>query len=145
MKKESNVYQKNVYLSVLAYHSGIDKYKNVFLGVYSAAFDRQMEWVVIKGISYYADSEEPDTEKWRRFSSVMAASVVNHILKEPDALRGWPHYEGTKTAQTYSGKINITYSKNLCGMIPCYVCNTNLKELGSNSEELKCWYNIDFT
>ena len=67
-----------------------------------------MEWVVIKGISQYADSGEPETKEWRRFSSVMATSVVNHILKEPDALRDWPHYEGTKTAQTYSGKINIT-------------------------------------
>ena len=38
----------------------------------------------------------------------MAASVVNHILKEPDVLKDWPHYGGMKTTQTYSGKLNIT-------------------------------------
>ena len=66
-----------------------------------------MEWVVIKGISHYADGGEPETKEWQRFSSVMAASVVNHILKEPDVLKDWPHYGGMKTTQTYSGKINI--------------------------------------
>ena len=67
-----------------------------------------MEWVIIKGISHYADDREPETEEWRRFSSVMAASVVYHILKEPDVLKDWPHYGGMKTTQTYSGKLNIT-------------------------------------
>ena len=52
-----------------------------------------MEWVIIKGISHYADGSEPETKEWRRFSSVMAASVVNHILKEPDVLKDWPHYQ----------------------------------------------------
>ena len=66
-----------------------------------------MEWVVIKGISHYADGGEPETKEWQRFSSVMAASVVNHILKEPGVLKDWPHYGGMKTTQTYSGKINI--------------------------------------
>ena len=45
-----------------------------------------MEWVVIKGISHYADGGEPKTDEWRRFSSAMAASV-NHILKESDVLK----------------------------------------------------------
>ena len=67
-----------------------------------------MEWVIIKGISHYADGSEPETKEWRRFSSVMAASVVNHILREPEVLKDWPHYGGMKTTQIYSGKINIT-------------------------------------
>ena len=67
-----------------------------------------MEWVIIRGISHYADGGEQATEEWGRFSSVMAASVVNHILKEPDVLKDWPHYGGMKTTQTYSGKLNIT-------------------------------------
>ena len=78
------------------------------VGVYSAAFDRQTEWVVIKGISHYADGGQLETEEWRRFSSAMAASVVNHMMKEPDILKDWPHYEGMKRAQIYSGNINIT-------------------------------------
>ena len=64
-----------------------------------------MEWAIIKGISHYADGKEPETKEWQRFSSVMAASVVNHILKEPDVLNDWPHYGRVKEAQPYSGKI----------------------------------------
>ena len=73
----------------------IDKnLKNLCLGVYSASFDRQLEWVIIKGISHFADGGEPDA-KWRRFSSVMAASVVFNILKQSNGLKGWKHYEET--------------------------------------------------
>ena len=64
------------------------------LGVYSASFDRQLEWVIIKGISHYADGGEHDA-KWRRFSSAMAASVVFNILKQSNGLKGWKHYEET--------------------------------------------------
>ena len=73
-----------------------------------AVSDGQVEWVIIRGISHYADGSEPETEEWQRFSSVMAASVVNHILKEPDVLKDWPHSGGIKTTQTYSGKLIIT-------------------------------------
>ena len=64
-----------------------------------------MEWVVIKGISHYADGKEPETKEWQRFSSVMAASVVNHILKEPDVLNDWQHYRRENEAEPCSGKI----------------------------------------
>ena len=63
-----------------------------------------MEWVVIKGISHYGDAREPATNEWRQFSSVMTASVVNHILKEPDVLKDWPHYRNEKAANKNSGK-----------------------------------------
>ena len=73
----------------------IDKnLKNLCLGVYSASFDRQLEWVIVKGISHYADGGKHDA-KWRRFSSVMAASVVFNILKQSNGLKGWKHYEET--------------------------------------------------
>ena len=65
----------------------------IFIGVYSAAFDNQLEWVVIKGISYYAVEEQTQTEEWLRFSSIMAASVVKHILSQPDVLKDWPRNE----------------------------------------------------
>ena len=35
----------------------------------------------------------------------MAASVVNHILKESDVLKNWPHYQKDKEANKYSGKM----------------------------------------
>ena len=61
-------------------------------GVFSAAHDLKMEWVVIKGISDYADGTASLTEHWRPFASVMAASVVNNILRNPVVFEEWLHY-----------------------------------------------------
>ena len=50
-------------------------------GVFSAAHDLEMDWVIVKGISGYADGTE--TEKtWQTFASVAAASLVVNFLKE---------------------------------------------------------------
>ncbi len=62
-------------------------------GVFAAAHDLKMEWVVIKGISDYADGTASLTEQWKPFASVMAASVVNNILREPVVFGQWPHYQ----------------------------------------------------
>lgn len=72
---------------------------NVYLctGVYAAAFDLEIEWAIIKGISGYADGTKSKTESWQTFSSVMAASVVYNIFKEPGILEGWRHYEAYKS------------------------------------------------
>ena len=45
----------------------------LFTGVFSAAHDLKMEWVIIKGISDYADGTASLTEHWKPFASVMAA------------------------------------------------------------------------
>lgn len=63
-------------------------------GVFAAAHDLKMEWVVIKGISDYADGSKSKTQAWRPFASVMAASVVDNILKVPGLLKDWQHYKG---------------------------------------------------
>ena len=63
-------------------------------GVFTAAFDDQIEWLIVKGIADYADGAESITESWRPFASVMAASVVAHILNDPGVFRTWPHYGG---------------------------------------------------
>ena len=39
-----------------------------------------MEWVVVKGISGYADGTGGITDEWKTFASVMAASVVENML-----------------------------------------------------------------
>ena len=65
----------------------------LFTGVFSAAHDLKMEWVIIKGISDYADGTASFTEHWKPFASVMAASVVNNILHEPLVFEQWPHYQ----------------------------------------------------
>ena len=63
------------------------------LGVFSAAHELKMEWVVIKGISGYADGTE-SKENWQTFASVTAASLVVSILKECSIFEDWPHYKG---------------------------------------------------
>ena len=62
------------------------------LGVYTAAHDLQIEWVVVKGISDYADGTKDLTTKWKPFSSVMAASLVAHALSQPKIFEDWIHY-----------------------------------------------------
>ena len=42
-----------------------------------------MEWVVVKGISGYADGTGGITDEWKTFASVMAASVVEICCMVP--------------------------------------------------------------
>lgn len=63
-------------------------------GVFTSEFDYPIECLVLKGISEYADSTVCSSEKWRLFSSVMAASVVVKILSYPGILQKWDHYQG---------------------------------------------------
>ena len=63
-------------------------------GIYTAAFDDQLEWLTVKGIADYADGAEFTTASWSTFSSVMAASVVAHILSDTAVFCSWPHYGG---------------------------------------------------
>ena len=41
-----------------------------FAGLFLAAHDLKVEWIVIKGVANFADGREP--ESWREFASVMA-------------------------------------------------------------------------
>jgi len=61
-------------------------------GVFTAAFDCQIEWLIVKGIADFAD--ELASGSWSTFASVMAASLVAHILSEPYVFRSWPHHQG---------------------------------------------------
>ena len=53
----------------------------------------KMEWVIVKGISDYADGTTT-SESWTTFASVMAASVVSNILSDAAVFQSWPHYKG---------------------------------------------------
>ncbi|KAL9979064.1 hypothetical protein ACROYT_G016661 [Oculina patagonica] len=64
-------------------------------GIFTAAFDDQIEWLVVKGITDYADGTECISENWSPFGSVMAASVVANILSDPVVFRGWCHYKAS--------------------------------------------------
>ena len=59
-------------------------------GLFLAAHDLKVEWIVIKGVSNSADGRE--SESWRKFASVMAASLTAHILSNPIVFENWPHY-----------------------------------------------------
>ena len=64
------------------------------IGVVTAVFDCQIEWLIVKGITDYADGSQLPSESWSSFASVMAASLVAHILSEPCVFHPWPHYQG---------------------------------------------------
>ncbi|CAH3191351.1 unnamed protein product [Porites evermanni] len=66
----------------------------VILGVFTAAFDCQIEWLIVKGIADYAGGSQLASESWYSCASVMAASLVAHILSEPCVFHSWPHYQG---------------------------------------------------
>ena len=63
-------------------------------GLYTAAFDLQVEWLVVKGIASYADGRETTNEKWSEFASANAASLVAKILNDDVVFKRWPHYQG---------------------------------------------------
>ena len=66
---------------------------NVFTGLYTAALDLDVEWVVIKGVSDFADGRKSKTDAWRPFASTMAASLTAHfLLSNSFVFKAWPHY-----------------------------------------------------
>ena len=67
-------------------------------GVYSAAHDLNVEWIIIKGVSDFADGKNSEKNAWRPFASIMAASFVAHILSNPIIFEDWPHYNNGKTS-----------------------------------------------
>ena len=67
----------------------------LYTGIFAAAFDLQIEWLIVKGISHFEDSAQLNEESWQVFASVMAASLVAHILSDPCVFCSWPHFEGT--------------------------------------------------
>ena len=67
----------------------------LYTGIFAAAFDLQIEWLIVKGISHFGGSAQLNQESWQVFASVMAASLVAHILSDPCIFRSWPHFEGT--------------------------------------------------
>ena len=62
-------------------------------GLFTAAHDLKVEWVVIKGVSDFADGDKSKTDSWRPFASTMAASLTAHMLSDPLIFRDWPRYK----------------------------------------------------
>jgi len=68
-----------------------------------------MEWVIIKGISDYADGTASLTEHWKPFASVMAASVVKNMLRVPVIFAEWPHYQNHNVRAGTAGYEHYIY------------------------------------
>ena len=62
------------------------------VGLHAAAHDLDIPWIIIKGISDYKDGRKSGTDCWKKFASLMAASLTVHILSDPMVFRDWPHY-----------------------------------------------------
>ena len=60
-------------------------------GVYAAAHDANIEWVIVKGVASYFHQSQSATSEWMSFASAMAASLVARILNDPVVFREWPH------------------------------------------------------
>ena len=66
-----------------------------FSGVYAAAFDNELEWLIVKGISDFLGSSESAREPWEHYANGSAASLVAHILSDPNIFTEWRNYAGT--------------------------------------------------
>ncbi|CAH3105228.1 unnamed protein product [Porites lobata] len=58
------------------------------------AHDLKIEWVIVKGISHFADGNNPAEKSWESHACIMAASLVSNMLKDSFVFQQWPHYEG---------------------------------------------------
>ena len=82
--------------------------------MFTAAFDCQIEWLIVKGITDYADGSQLPSESWSSCASVMAASLVAHILSEPCVFHSWPHYQGKYFSYCY-----FPFFKGTSGVLEC--------------------------
>ena len=71
--------------------TGISLHLFLTSGVYAAAYDADIDWVIVKGVASYFHQSQSGTSEWMSFASAMAASVVAKILNDPAVFREWPH------------------------------------------------------
>ena len=69
-------------------------YINSFPGIFVAAHDLKIEWVIVKGVCDFVGASRTPDESWKAFACVMAASVVFNMLNDPIVFEDWPHYQG---------------------------------------------------
>ena len=81
--------------------------------MYAAAHNLDIEWVVIKGISGYADGRKVK-DSWRTFASFMAASLTAHILSDTIAFQALPHYRSASEYWTFR---KLSYCIFLCPVL----------------------------
>ncbi|XP_068753852.1 NLR family CARD domain-containing protein 3-like [Montipora capricornis] len=60
-------------------------------GVFAAAYDEKIEWVVVKGVASFVNQTQLSRSEWMSFASTMAASVVAKMLNNPVVFEEWPY------------------------------------------------------
>ena len=66
----------------------------IVLGVFVAAHDMKIEWVIVKGVCHFINDPDPPDELWKSFACTMAASLVSNMLNDPLVFKDWTHYVG---------------------------------------------------
>ena len=64
------------------------------VGIFASAHDMRLEWVIVKGVSSFADISGSTNEAWKNFACIMAASVVSKMLSDPVVFKEWRHFGG---------------------------------------------------
>ena len=54
----------------------------------------KIEWVIVKGVSQFANDLDPPNNLWKSFACTMAASLVFNMLNDPLIFKNWPHFDG---------------------------------------------------
>ena len=79
-------------------------------GLFAAAHDDQMEWLIVKGVASDRDLSQSVSDDWKYFASAMAASLVANILSNPIVFKEWPHHNQGKC---YCWKMCVLHGKSL--------------------------------
>ncbi|XP_044185241.1 uncharacterized protein LOC114975705 [Acropora millepora] len=95
-------------------------------GVYAAAYDANIEWVIVKGVASYFRQSQSATSEWMSFASAMAASVVAKMLIDPAVFQEWPHYNQVKLSSSKSKM------KSQIGIIPLMKQEARVKRKRKN-------------
>jgi len=83
------------------------------LGVYAAAHTLGLQWVIVKGISDYADGTKDSTKDWKPYASMMAASLVSHVFSQPKVFKRWRRCNaGNKCSKVLLSKVPTCPSRN---------------------------------
>ena len=104
-------------------------------GLFAAAYDDKMEWLIVKGVASDRDLSQPVSDDWKYFASTMAASLVANILSNPIVFKEWPHHnqgkcffflcffllEIKKKVCTSGEASHLSESKRSCSVICYYV------------------------
>ena len=96
-------------LSLKTRISDVNFLSSLTSGVFAAAYDEKVEWVVVKGVARFVNETQLSRSEWMSFASTMAASVVAKMLNDPVVFQEWPHCNQGKLHHKKSGCLMQLY------------------------------------